>query len=457
MNKTLQISNVRLPLLDEERLYTVEITDGKWSRIEPQPEQTADSNKVPIDEFNKLEAGKNSPCSIDAQKKIMLPGLVDAHMHLDKSFSLPCVGNVSGTLEEAVRNYAAASPSFSKEEIKARMMRAALQAVSYGTTTIRTHLDFRVKHGREIALRTIEAALEVKETLAPYVVIQLFPMYPFHQFTSEEMEIAEEALVMGVDGVGGAPHLSDAPEDEIDAIFRMAEKYNRPIDLHTDESDNPADRTVSHIAKRTIDYGFAGRVTVDHLCSLASMTDQDAEQLIQAMADAKLSAVTLPGANLYLQGRYDGYPVRRGVTRVKEITEAGIPIATASDNIHDPFHPFGKADLVQIGLITAYAAHMGRPEDLRQLLRMITEIPATIMGLSNYGIKVGHEADFVLLDGLTPEELFTMLPERRWVYRRGQWLRLASPRSNWANSTLHSYWQQVAEVVGFQRDSMQTV
>lgn len=423
----------------EDRLYTLAVENGIWSEIAVQDGRIRHDGALPLDDW---DGSPEQPERLDAQGKMLLPGLVDAHMHLDKSFSLPFVGNASGTLKEACRNYAAACATFSKQDIKNRIMRTALQAISFGTTAIRTHLDFHVEAGREVAMRTVEAALEAKEALKPYLTLQLFPMVPYRHLSPQSLEAAEEALRMGVDGIGGAPHLSQNPEADIDAIFRLAERFGVPVDLHADESDDPNVRTVVHIAKRAMERGYAGRVTVGHLCSLAAMNDDEAEPILALMADAKLSAVTLPGANLYLQGRGDTYPVRRGVTRVKDIVRAGIPLAVASDNVHDPFHPFGRGDLILIALIAAYAAHMGSPADLRTLLRMISEVPAGILGLPNYGVREGREADFVIFDADSPEMLFTMLPERRWVYRGGKWLKIAARSAGWHDPALHKFWEE---------------
>ncbi len=136
--------------------------------------------------------------------------------------------------------------------------------------------------------------------------------------------------------------------------------------------------------------------------------------------------------------------------------DAGIPIAVASDNIHDPFHPFGRGDLVQIGLISSYAAHMGRPADLRTLIRMISDVPATILDISEYGVKTGYNAIFVILDCSTPAELFTLLPERRWVYSGGKWVRMASKKAEWKDTTLSSHWDQASEVVHFRAGMVHT-
>ena len=136
---------------------------------------------------------------------------------------------------------------------------------------------------------------------------------------------------------------------------------------------------------------------------------------------------------------------------MKEIWEAGIPIAVASDNIHDPFHPFGRGDLLQIALIGSYAAHMGRPDDLRTLLRMITDVPAKVLGLTSYAVKEGNDANFVIIDGRTPEEIFTMLPERRWVYSQGSFVGWLASKAEWQNKTLAHYWQEASEEVSFHK------
>ncbi|MFD0692584.1 amidohydrolase family protein [Paenibacillus sp. GCM10027628] len=450
----IDLVNVRLPMKDEEFLYQISVRDGIWTRIQRQEAGAAIPDSTFLEAWRPDSAQEGAPVArIDLEGKILLPGFVDAHMHLDKSFSLTSVENSSGTLEEAVRNYAQASPAFTKEEIRSRIVRSALQALSFGTTHIRTHLDFNLRASREVALRTVEAALEAKAMLEPYMTLQLFPMIP-HHLESLDVGVIEEALRMGVDGIGGAPHLSLTANEDIDRIFKLAEKYDLPIDLHCDETDNPLMRTADYIALRTKAEGYAGRVTVDHLCALASMTDEDAEEIIGRMADAGLKAVSLPAVNLYLQGRHDRFPVRRGVTRLKEIWQAGIPIAVASDNIHDPFHPFGRGDLLQIALIGSYAAHMGRPADLRTLLRMITDVPATVLGLPDYGVELGHQANFVILDGQSPEELFTLLPERRWVYSQGGWRRMAAGKAQWHDQELSAFWEDATKTVSFGKQAL---
>ncbi|MCL6576522.1 amidohydrolase family protein [Kyrpidia sp.] len=435
----LHLINVSLPLFDSSALFEIHVANGRYTKIARQDGWIDPPNSS----FQDLVDLQAEPLSRfyqwDAKGKIMLPGLVDSHMHLDKAFSLPKVPNESGTLVEAVRNYRAMSPSFTLEEIKARMYRAALQALSYGTTHIRTHVDFNVAAGQDTALRNVQAAIEVKESLAPYLTIEVFPMCPY-EWTRREVELVEEAIQMGVDGLGGAPHLSSTPEEDIDHIFHLAAKHDLPIDLHTDESDDPQVRTVAYIAKKTEETDYQGRVVVDHLCSLSAMDDVVAGQLIEGMVEARLGAVTLPGANMYLQGRSDRGLVRRGVTRVRELLAAGIPVATASDNIHDPFHPFGRGDLLVIALLTAYATHMGSLSEQLTLLKMITDVPASLIGSEEYGIACGRPANFVILDVCRPEDVLVKLPEGRWVYGAGRWISVSQKRLSWGISSLANRW-----------------
>lgn len=423
--------NVSLPLNGNGDLFEVIVRDGRFVTVVPQRERAA------TDKFKSF-FGEGTPTggSWDLQGRVMLPGFVDSHMHLDKAFSLPQVPNQSGTLAEALRNFNEAYPSIGKEDIKSRMRQAALKSLSYGSTAFRTHLDFNLQAGKEVAFRTIHAALEVREELRDRIDIQLFPLVMHDKsFGAEEMEAVEETLIQGVDGIGSIPHISSTPEQDIDHMFRLAGKYGCPVDFHTDESDDPAVQTISFIADATERYGYQGRVVAGHLCSLAAMDDGTAQRLIGKMKHAGIGAVTLPAANMYLQGREDRGIVRRGITRVREIQEAGVPIAAASDNIHDPFHPFGRGDLIQIGLLTAYAAHYGGAAEQATVLRMLTDIPAAIVGLTDYGIAPGRKADFVVLNACKTEDIFTFLPEDRAVFKQGRLIHTSRLTSAWNETT----------------------
>jgi len=435
MTEQITIINANLPLINEQTLFTLQIQNGQWTSINPQQGYIKDDCSIPLSSSH-----CRSSAILNAERRLILPGMVDGHMHLDKAFSLATVGNVSGTLGEACDNYFNNVASFTEEELQHRIMRSALQSINYGTSIIRTHIDFHTSLGEEVALRGIKAALAVKQLLQRYITIETILLSPSF-LDDQAKELARKALALGADGIGGAPYLNADPATEIKTMFDLAEQYGCILDFHSDETDELDAKTVVIVAEETIKRGLQGKVTVGHLCSLASMPKDQAMPIIELIAKAQLHAISLPGANLYLQGRGDDERIRRGVTRIKDLLAAGVNTSIGSDNINDPFHPFGRGDLLQIALLAAYGAHMGAPSDMRTLLRMITENPAALVAAKNYGISVGHEADFVVFDVTSVEQLFVMLPDRRWIYRKGQWLRSGDHPFQWNDDQLTELWQ----------------
>lgn len=411
--------NVRLPLTGEG-LYRLAAENGRWISVEPQDGEVVGQGHAPIGSlgFDRLkESGR-----LDLEGRVLLPGFVDAHMHLDKAYSLPFVRNRSGTLLEAIRNYRAVADTFSKETIRERIVKAALRSASFGSVVLRSHLDVPFHLGRDIAMRSVEAALEARELVGGLVDIQYYPMF-FHDPAAEAelTDFASETLRMGIDGVGGAPHLASDPDANIAWAMGLAAAFDRPIDLHIDESDDPSVKTIDMYCDHVRRHDYGGRATAGHLCSLSAMEHGEAERLIGKMASSGVSAVTLPAVNLYLQGRGDRGNVRRGVTRIRELAEAGVRVAAASDNIQDPFHPFGRGDMLQIGLMTSYAAHLAGEEDIPAVLRMLTYVPAEVTGLREYGIQPGYPARFAAFDAYSAEELLQELPATRWIYNKARW------------------------------------
>ncbi|KOO50394.1 amidohydrolase [Priestia koreensis] len=433
----LHFINVHLPLEDRSSLYEVIIQEGKYESIKKQDDYREEDTFIPL---KGEHVGKTR--KIDCEGRVMLPGLVDMHMHLDKAYSFSSVPNESGTLEEAIHNYDKLTPTFTSEILRQRMIKASLEALSYGTTTIRTHIDFSFTLPEEVAFRGLETALEVKEELKEFMDIEVAPMFSGIDVNDEShFERMRKAIELGIDAIGGAPHLAKEPEKEIELLFLMAKTYDKPLDLHTDESDDPDRDTVISIAEQTVKSDMKGRVVVDHLCSLAAMTEDKAHRVIELMKEADLGVVTLPAVNMYLQGRGDEGIVRRGTTRIRELKAEGIRVATASDNIHDPFHPFGKADLIQIGLMTAYVAHMGTRGEQHDLLKMMTHVPASILGLRQYGIKEGHPANFVIFNAQSVEGVFTDIPSTRYVFNRHRWVSVTETSKRLATHSMTELWR----------------
>lgn len=451
MKGTIRLINAALQgKIHTGKQYEIVVDSGRFRSVEEQPFVVHNERARPLESFSHISElichDPKGELVIDLQQRMVLPGMVDIHMHLDKAFSLCEVGNESGTLLEAIQRYSQAAPYFTKEVIRSRIIRTALQSVSYGSTKLRSHLDFQLAAGEEVAMRTVEAALEAKSMLEGIVDIQFFTMVPYRDVGKKGLELIEESIRMGIDGLGGAPHLSATPDQEIEDIFKLAARLDAQIDLHCDESDDPMKRTVLKVAEESLKYGYHGKVTVGHLCSLSSMLPEEAEEIIDRMLLAGVRAVTLPAANLYLQGRKDLGPVRRGVTRVRELREAGITVAVASDNINDPFHPFGRGDLLQMALLTGYASHYGSPDDMNSLLEMVTTAPAEIYDCrEDYGIHPGCSANFVIIDAGCAEEIFTMLPAGRWVAKSGIWISMTPFTRQWGSTKMTAMWEQASE------------
>jgi len=360
-------------------------------------------------------AGAHEIC---LEGRIVLPALVEAHTHLDKSLTYGLALNRSGTLAEAIDRIHEIQTHDTVESVYRRALLTARRYLAFGAVTVRTHVDVTPY----VALRAVEALLRVRAELRGVMQIQLVALA--HPLAGEagraRRELVEEALRMGVDLIGGAPGLTDNPADDIDTIFALAAKYDRGVDLHVDESDRPIDFCLPQVARKTITEGFQGRVMAGHCCSLVAVDDARAAEAIALVREAKITVVTLPSANMYLQGRQDHGPVRRGVTRVRQLMGAGIPVACGSDNVRDPFNPFGRCDPLLVANLLAHVAHLGSPDEQAEAIQCITSTPARALGLANHGLAPGCRADLVVLDSTDPDSLLAEVPPRRYVIAGGR-------------------------------------
>ncbi|WP_445491783.1 amidohydrolase family protein [Niallia sp. 03133] len=438
----IQLYNVSIPILDSQHFYTLTIKNGVFSKVKKQGEKRI----LNIPKFSKgFSVDWKSQKKIDLEGRVILPSFVDIHTHLDKAFSLKMVPNKSGTLQEAILNYSQKAADFTYEEIKNRVIKSALQSLSYGTTRIRTHVNFELDISPKVALSNLQAVLEAKELMKPFIDLQIVPMFSeISSKSREDLEIIEEAISYGIDGIGGAPHLSPKAKEDIDYLFQLAVKHHKFIDLHVDEQDNPNVCTIEQIIQNTKRWDFQGRVMTGHLCSLSAMEERKAFKIIEDMAIQQIGAATLPGANMYLQGRGDKGLIRRGITRVQEMLQRGVMLATASDNVNDPFHPFGRGDLLQIGLLTAYTAHLASEKELLAVLRMMTSTPAFLFNDHRYGIKEGNAASFVLFDAKDMYDLFANLSPTRRIFHNGEWISCMFSDHRFENERLN----QLSSVIG---------
>ncbi len=342
--------------------------------------------------------------------RVVLPSFADVHVHLDKTF-VPLV-NKSGTLREAIEVWVKEKPNLDFDSYEQRALKAIQAALVKGSTAIRTHIDINSSHG----FTALEAILKVREEAKELCNIEIVALGAAG-LNEAETQAMKTALELGADLVGGAPALLANPEQSINAIFDLAEHYSKGIDLHIDETEDPNSKTLAYLAEQTIARHFQGRVTAGHCCSLAFMPLERALKLIDKVAEAKINIVTLPSCNLVLMGR-NLEPKPRGVTRVKELLNAGVNVAAASDNVADPFNPFGNYDALFIANLAAHTAHMTSLEELESCLAMVTKNAARIMKQETK-LRVNDAANLVILDSYSYETAVTSLADRFATFFKG--------------------------------------
>ena len=360
---------------------------------------------------------RTARATIDLGGRLVTPGLVESHIHLDKALLDDRMTATAGTLEEALRLTGEAKRVFTVEDIRGRARRVLDLAVRAGTTAMRTHVEV----DPIVGLAGIEAMLPLREEYAPALDLQLCAFAQEGIVKAPGTEgLLRRALTMGADLVGGCPYNDSDGLEHIRIVFALATAFGVDADFHVDFADEPDHLHVREIAAHTVRAGWQGRVAVGHLSELSAVPAFRQDEIVKEIAAAGVGVICLPATDLYLMGRRDEHNVRRGLTPVRRLLAAGVPVALASNNIRNPFTPVGTADLSHMAFVAAVAAHMGTPEDLRALLAAITLHPARLLRLPDYGVAVGCRADLVVWDCARPEETVTTLPRRTLVVKRGR-------------------------------------
>jgi cytosine deaminase len=355
--------------------------------------------------------------TIDAAGRLVTPGLVEAHIHLDKALLTERVSGSAETIADAIRLTGAAKRSFTADDIAARARRVLDLAVAAGTTAMRAHVEI----DPIVGLMGLDAMLALKREYAPAVELQLcaFAQEGILQAPPTET-LLRRALEMGADLVGGCPYNDSDARRHIEIVFALAREFGVDADFHVDFADEPVHLHVREIARQTVRAGWQGRVAVGHLTELAALPAVDQAALIAELAAARIGVISLPLTDLYLMGRRDERNVRRGLTPIRRLLEAGVPVALASNNVRNPFTPIGTADPAHLAFVSAVAAHMGTRDSMRDLVATITTHPARILNLRDYGCAAGGRADLVVWECERPEEIVMALPARRLVVKAGR-------------------------------------
>lgn len=373
-------------------------------------------------------SGDTAEREIDAAGRLVVPPFIDAHVHLDAVLT---VGqpryNASGTLLEGIQIWSERKPSLTHEDVKKRALEEIRWEVAQGTLFIRSHVDVC-----DPKLTALRALLEVREEVRDICDVQLvaFPQDGILSFP-DGRELMRKAMELGCDVVGGIPHYEwtrDMGVEDVHYVFELAKEFNRDIDCHCDETDDPHSRFTEVMVADTLQQRWQGRVTASHCTAMHSYDNAYAYKLLGLLAKAQVNVVANPFDNVVLQGRFDAYPKRRGITRVKELLAAGVNVALGHDSIMDPWFPLGRGDMLAAAQLALFLCHMSGYEEINAVLDLITANAARALRIQDsYGIEEGKPANFLVLDAPSAFEALRLLPARLHVFKQGHEVATTSP------------------------------
>ncbi|MDE6949111.1 MAG: cytosine deaminase [Limosilactobacillus sp.] len=366
---------------NHEEVVDVRILNGKFSEIK--------ANLAPYD-------GEEV---IDGKENLLLPPFVDSHVHLDATLTAgQPEWNETGTLFDGIRIWSERKQDLTKEDVKSRAKKTLLNMVGHGIQHVRSHVDVTDPH-----LIAARALLELREELKDQIDLQLvaFPQEGILSY-SHGRELMEQVVKEGLDVVGGIPHFEFTTEygwQSVHFLMALADKYDRLVDVHCDEIDDPASRNLEVLATEAYERGMKDRVTASHTTAMGSYNDAYTYKLFRLLKMSDINFVSNPLVNVHLGGRFDTYPKRRGVTRIKELTEAGINVSFGEDDIQDPWNPFGNGNMLDAVTMGVYIAHLMGYHQLQDAFNYVTYNGAKTLHISDdYGIEVGKPANCILLN-----------------------------------------------------------
>ncbi|WP_432827636.1 amidohydrolase family protein [Dactylosporangium sp. CA-092794] len=342
---------------------------------------------------------------------VLLPSFVEPHAHLDKALTASTVDNPTGDLLGAIRAMHAAADRFTKDDIRRRADRAVRVMLAHGTTAIRTHVNV----GSTMGMRALEALSEVRADWAGLVDLQLVALVG-NPLGGEAGANLRDALRSGADIAGGCPHLDPEPDKAVAICLDAAGEAGTPIDLHTDETLDPAKLTLATLADLVSRTGFEHGATASHCVSLGVQPPDEQRRVSELVSAAGVAVVALPQTNLFLQGRDHPVGTPRGLTAVHALRRAGALVAAGGDNLRDPFHPVGRGDPLEVAALMVIAGHLGAADAVES----VTAAPRAALGLPAVAVEPGAPADLVALRG---EDLIAALgaaDQDRLVWRGGR-------------------------------------
>ena len=395
-------------------LWNILIEDGKFKKISQEDIQGEDV--------------------IDINGALVLPPFIEPHIHLDTTLTAgEPEWNLSGTLFEGIQRWSERKESLTIEDVKQRSKQAIKWQIAKGIQYIRTHVDVT-----DPELTALKAMLEVKEELADFVEIQLvaFPQEGILSYPNGET-LLEEALKLGADVVGAIPHFEFTREYGVESLkiaFDLAEKYDTLIDVHCDEIDDEQSRFVEVVANEALKRGLGEKTTASHTTAMGSYNDAYTAKLFRLLKLSNINFVSNPLINIHLQGRFDTYPKRRGLTRVKEIQAAGMNICFGHDDIFDPWYPLGTGNMLQVLHMGIHAAQLMGKDEIINSIDLVTKNSAKTLHIEDkYGIEVGKDANFIILNANNEYEVIRKQAVVTHSFRKGKLIASTKPSETTIN------------------------
>ncbi len=365
---------------------------------------------------------------IDAASNLVVPPFIEPHIHLDATLTAgEPAWNMSGTLFEGIERWGERKALVTHEDTKARAKKTIDMLVDHGIQHVRTHVDVT-----DPTLSALKSMLEVREETRHLIDLQIvaFPQEGIESFKGGR-ELMTEAIAMGADVVGGIPHFENTRDQGVSSIkflMDLAERTGCLVDVHCDESDDPQSRFLEVLAEEARVREMGERVTASHTTAMGSYDNAYCSKLFRLLKLSQINFVSCPTESIHLQGRFDTYPKRRGLTRVAEIDRAGMNVCFGQDSIVDPWYPLGNGNILRILEAGLHICHMLGYEDLQRCLDLITDNSARTLNLGErYGLEVGRPANLLVLSAADDYEMLRTQGHALLSVRNGEVLMRRTP------------------------------
>ncbi|NIR29636.1 MAG: amidohydrolase family protein [Gammaproteobacteria bacterium] len=381
----------------DETLVDIGIENGRIEAIEPR--LAADAEEI------------------DVAGRLVSPGFIESHIHLDKSCILDRCKAERGDLDEAIQEVGRVKKEFTPEDVYERAKLTLEKCILNGTTHMRTQLE--VDPG--IGLRGLDGVLPLIDEYRWAIDIEvcIFPQEGLLNNPGTD-ELIVEALRRGGRVVGAAPYTDSDPHGQIDRIFEIAREFDIDIDMHLDFGPGPDDLDLLYVCELAEKYKYGGRVAIGHVTKLSAAPPERFEQAAKRMKNAGVALTVLPSTDLYLMGRHMNHSVMRGVTATHKLIHEGVNCSLSTNNVLNPFTPFGDCSLIRMANLYANICQVGARGDIVECFKMITTRSAALMNLDDYGLAVGKSADLVVLDCDSPQAAVAELAPVLYAFKRGR-------------------------------------